>query len=72
MQVTDKLEGYNVSDFNEVSATELYAGYLRMDGSWYIMHLDGNAIRYAKGLSGYATNWTNRILLSYSYYSDIF
>jgi hypothetical protein len=49
-----------------------YYGYLKGDGSWYIMKIDGTEVKYVKGDTGYATNWGNRASRSdYDYYDNI-
>jgi hypothetical protein len=69
---TGKLsDQYKISD--EDASSPAYYGYVRNDGAWYIMKAtvtaDVTAYRYAKGASGYTTNWTNRAGLTYNYYN---
>jgi hypothetical protein len=60
-------EKYKISDIDDP-----YYGFLRSDGSWYVMSISGTEVRYAKGESDYATNWTGRAGLDYGFYSDTF
>lgn len=68
------LDGYAASDTDESDGTYNYYGFLKADGSWYIMRItkDNTAIRYFTGVSGYTTNWTNKAGLSYDYFNVIF
>ncbi len=68
------LEGYAASDVNESDGTYNYYGFLKSDGSWYIMRTTktNTEIRYFAGTSDYTTNWTGRASLSYNYFNVIF
>ena len=65
------LDNYEVSDRDEASSPAYY-GYLALDGSWYIMKTTTSEIRYSKGSTDYATNWTNRASLTYDTISNTF
>jgi hypothetical protein len=66
------LAGYKVSDIDTSTSTQ-YFGFIDYNGNWYIIKFDttANTIRYAAGSasSSYATNWTNRTTLTYTYYN---
>jgi len=64
------LDGYEAAD-NEIGDTSYY-GYLDKDGNWYIMKRTSTAVTYAKGITAYSTNWTNRASLSYDYFDQVF
>jgi len=68
-----ELDVYHISD-DDCSADPSYFGYVRDDGSWYILKMDeaSNTYRYFAGTSAYATGWTNRAAHSYGYYDVIF
>lgn len=61
---------YKVSDID--SSTPSYYGFIKFDGSWYIMKESSGTYRYVKGASSYSTNWTNRASLTYDYYDQVF
>lgn len=67
----DPLEAYKISDLDESTSTKYY-GFLKDDGSWYILKITSTQARYIKGASSYATNWTNRASLSYDYFDTAF
>jgi hypothetical protein len=66
------LAGYKPSDIDTSTSTQ-YFGYIDYNGNWYIIKFDtiANTIRYAAGSTSnsYATNWTNRTTLTYTYYN---
>jgi|MudIll2142460700_1097286.scaffolds.fasta_scaffold05221_7 hypothetical protein len=63
---------YHISDIDESGATKYY-GYVTGKGQWYIMQVTSTAVRYAKGDTGYTTNWTNRASsVSYDYFNTVF
>lgn len=68
---SDALASYLPADSDESTATKYY-GFTDPDGKWYILRDAGTNYRYAKGDSGYSTNWTNRASLSYDYYHVTF
>lgn len=74
--VSDQLKDYFVSDRDEAVSSPNYYGFIKKDGSWYIMRQTSSSgvytYRYVKGSSDYATNWTNRASLSYDYFYNIF
>ena len=51
----------------EKSGTYVYVGYEESGGAWYIYRrtLSDNTQGWATGASSYATNWTNRAILTY-------
>lgn len=69
----DPLVTYKISDTDTASDPKYY-GSVAADGSWYIMKETTSAgtYRYAKGASGYSTNWTGRASLSYDYFDVVF
>lgn len=75
------IEGYKVADqaTNSGDADINYFGFVNRLGEWYIMKQDTTAgannlqtYRFAKGGSGYTTNWTNRESLTYDYFYTTF
>ncbi len=67
LKSADPLDGYKVTDIDDS-----YFGYLKSDGSWYIMRESSGTYRYVKGDSDYSTAWTGRGELSYQYFNVIF
>lgn len=66
-----ELKGYAISDKDDDSEPNYY-GYVKSDGSWYIMKELSSSYRYAAGTSGYTTAWTGRAALSYDYFYTTF
>lgn len=65
------LSKYYFADKDE-SGTPQYYGATDINGAWYILKVNGNAIgRYATGASGYTTGWTNRASLTYDYLYNV-
>lgn len=65
-------DGYNITEIDD-SSTPIYYGYVNKDGAWFIIKEGSDGTyRYAKGSSGFSTNWTNRSSLSYGYFDEIF
>jgi hypothetical protein len=64
----DILSTYKITDIDDTG----YYGYLKADGSWYIMQEISGAYRYIKGDSDYSTAWTGRAGLSYDYFNQVF
>jgi hypothetical protein len=64
----DILSAYKITDIDDTG----YYGYLKADGSWYIMQEISGAYRYIKGDSDYSTAWTGRAGLSYDYFNQVF
>ncbi len=66
------LADYHLVDYDAAMFADSYYGYKDSVGSWYIVVQSGMSQRYAKGDSDYDTNWTNRNLIPYDYYSVVF
>lgn len=51
-----------------------YAGYMDKEGNWFIQYQNQSdfTFKYARGTSGFSTNWTNRTSLTYSWFSEVF
>lgn len=64
--------GYSISDIDDAVSDPIYFGFLKGDGSWYIMRKASGAWRYAAGNEDYSTNWTNRAGLTYLLYNEVF
>ena len=66
-------EGFNITEIDDQNATTYY-GFTNKHGSWLIMkeQVDDSSFRYAKGDSGFPTNWANRANLKYDYYYNLF
>jgi len=57
----------------DVASNPMYFGYLDTDGKWYIKKLDTTSgTLFCKGDSDYATNWTNRVSLTYQLFNLVF
>lgn len=73
---SDPLIDYRISDRDSAGSGGFnYYGYLKTNGSYYIMRetLSTGAYRYIKGTSDYTTNWTNRAsLIGYDYFNITF
>ena len=69
-------DAYAVVNIDEFAATPRYYGYLRLDGAWYISKEETatgvKTYTFAKGSSGFSTNWTNRAVLSYDTFDAVF
>lgn len=63
------LKGYVIAD-DDSDATPNFYGYVRQDGSWYILKetlaAGANVYEYARGPAGYTANFTNRAGLTYA------
>lgn len=66
------IDEYSISGFDHQA--DAYFGYIKKDGSWYIMKEDPNTklFLYAKGNSKFPKNWENRKNLKYDYYNSVF
>lgn len=60
----------------DADASPNYYGFERRDGAWYIMKetisAGDDTYEYTKGSSDIATNWTNRVSLSYDTFANTF
>ena len=68
---------FEASDQDTAGPNYNYFGFLNAEGYWIIQRFDlrvANIIsyRYASGLTGYSTAWTNRGSLSYGLYNALF
>jgi hypothetical protein len=70
----DLLYAYVMANKDD-DASPNYYGYVRADGSWYILRetisAGNDTYQYAKGYSDYETNWTGRAALSYVYFYNL-
>lgn len=66
----DILEKYQIAN-SEDGATSYY-GYVDRDGNWYIMKIISTTTTFVKGITDYATNWTNRASLTYQRFDLVF
>lgn len=65
------LEGYECTDIDDSSDPKYY-GFTRPDASWVIMKITlGVTVRYARGSTGYTTNWTDRATITYYYWYEV-
>jgi hypothetical protein len=64
-------DGYAITTIDSAS-NPAYYGFVKKDGSWYILKDDNGAYRYSKGSSDYSTNWTSRASLPYDYFNNVF
>ena len=69
-----ELKEYVFSDGDESDSTYYYYGFLKADGSWYILRVTSTMTeaRYAAGSSSYTTAWVTKSNQSYDYFSEIF
>ncbi len=65
-------DGYKIAQLDD--STPAYYGFLNKTGAWFIMKEDSTTgdYRYAKGASGFSTNWTDRASLTYDYFDSVF
>lgn len=73
MPETDPLVGYQPSDIDDATATKYY-GFVKTNGSWYIMRESSGAYRYTRGdkKTDYETQWDGRTGLEYDYLYEVF
>lgn len=65
-------DGYTITEVDDTGNTSYY-GFVHKTGAWYITKEDiAGSYRYAKGTSAFATSWTERTLLSYDYFDNVF
>jgi hypothetical protein len=62
------LSDYKITDIDDAG----YYGYMKADGSWYIMSGISGAYRYIKGNEDYTTAWSGRVGLDYEYFNLTF
>lgn len=69
---TQPTDGYRISEVDDNAIT--FYGFIKKGGAWFIMREDtsNGSFRYAKGETGFPTNWENRKTLTYDYYHNIF
>ena len=67
------IDSYRISDIDDAGDPQYY-GFLDKYGNWYILQMTDTTARYTKGdtYSDYATNWANRVSLSYDYFHVVF
>jgi uncharacterized protein RhaS with RHS repeats len=70
-----QLVNYVIADKDDDGTPNFY-GYVRPDGSWYILKetvlAGADTYKYAKGTRAYEDNWTNRAGLTYAYFHNVF
>jgi len=65
-------DGYTITEVDD-SGTDSYYGFVDKTGAWYITkEFATGAYRYAKGATGFTTNWGNRTSLTYDYFDNVF
>lgn len=69
---THPTDGYRISEVDDNAIT--FYGFIKKGGAWFIMREDtsNGSFRYARGDTGFPTNWENRNTLAYDYYHNIF
>ncbi len=71
----DPVSGYLIARRDSDASPNFY-GYVRPDGSWYILRetlsAGNDTYEYVKGGSDFDTNWTNRVGLTYDFYHNVF
>lgn len=65
------LDGYRSYDYDEDSDPKYY-GFLDTAGNWYIMRVTSNFSEFVRGTTNIATNWANRVGLTYAPYDQVF
>lgn len=67
------LGGFELSDFDS-SGDPVYIGKIDKNGSWYISEINiiSGTKKYINGTSDYSNNWSNRSILSYQSFNDVF
>ena len=67
------LEQYRSTD-DDTAGNVQYYSFTDRFGNWFIekYNVSEGSHRYAKGSSGYSTNWTSRATLSYDYFFNTF
>ena len=72
--VGDIFSGYVIAKKDDDASPNFY-GYVRADGSWYILRetisAGNDSYEYANGSRDFDTNWSNRVGLSYLFYHDL-
>ncbi len=64
-------DGYSVTDIDDEHSPAYY-GFVKKDGSWYVMQNVSGTFRYVKGASNYQSNWDVRDKLHFDYYNHVF
>lgn len=65
-------DGYEIADVDD-DTIPAYYGFIDKDGNWYITKEDTNGgFRYVRGTTNYVNNWTNRDLLTYDHFNNVF
>jgi hypothetical protein len=69
-----KLDEYKLADWTDDAVSPVYLGYVTSEGHWYIKKIDNTArtMRFAVGLSEYATAWSGKVTLDYYYLYEVF
>lgn len=63
--------GYYISQIDD--STIAYFGFVNKLGQWFIMRQDtDNAYRYSRGDNNFSASWTNRSVLTYNYFDNVF
>lgn len=70
---TQPTEGYRISEIDDSGAVAYY-GFTNDSGAWFIMKEDANSgsFRYARGNSGFPSNWSRRQKQKYDYFHNLF
>ena len=68
------LNAYQAANKDEdpTGVNPAYYGFVDTIGNWYIQRVTATDIDFAKGLTSYPTNWTNRTGLSYAKFDVVF
>lgn len=74
IKYADPLNDYRIADRDTGNGAYNYFGYLKTDGSYYIMREEVSigAYRYTRGTGSYPSVWTNRAGQSYDYLNVVF
>lgn len=67
-------DGYQITEIDDPGNNgTAYYGYIKKNGSWYILQATGLSFRYAKGTSNFTDNWANRnTTIVYDYFNVVF
>ena len=65
------LDDYAITNIDD-SGSPAYYGFVKKNGSWYIMRQDSNEYFYAKGSADFTGSWNKRTTLTYDYFNIVF
>lgn len=69
---SDILAGYQPGNKDENTGGTSYYGFIDTDGNWYIQRITTTDVDFVRGSSDFSTNWTNRAVLVYAKFDQVF